>query len=307
MHSLPIRVAPQPTESAGSLLLRSFSANGVTIRAIYAARGTPWTGEFLAQELAWLGEAANCSLEWLRWRTPLEVARQAKAWLGLQWHYPAPFSCAHPQVCPQCVHTSGHCRLEWELQFFCACPVHRRPLQRHCTHCGRPLTWGRPAIDVCRCRRLLASEREEHLISDAVVQWLTWTSECLGAEENRPALPPLWEFLPGRPTPGTVWAVIRAFGVRPSPTETFRARRATAQLSPLQLCQLVQRAHDRLSRMTSGGAAEGEIDTGSLRRYAARAHSSSELDVVDHCLRASRRLPNRRFQEADTHQLGLFE
>lgn len=307
MHSLPITVESKPMESAGSVLLRCFTANGVTPRDIYAEHGTPWAGEFLAHELPWLAEVAGCSLEWLRRRTPLPLPGQAKAWLEWQWLDSSTFAGIHPQVCTQCVHSSGYCRLEWDLRFFCACPVHRCLLQRQCNHCDRVLTWGRPAIDTCRCRRLLQAEDEHLAVSDVVLEWLSWTSDCLAADGALPPLPPLWAFLPGDPAPNALWAVIRAFGVRLDQTEPFRARRATAQLSPLQTCRLVERAHARLVRLTRGGVDEGDVDTRLLRRSAERAHAPFERDVVEHCLQVLRHGPGAWPATKGVHQLGLFE
>ncbi|MBW9335670.1 hypothetical protein FEE59_19335 [Herbaspirillum sp. RU 5E] len=56
-----------------------------------------------------------------------------------------------PQICILCLTEIGYCRLAWDLQFVCVCPVHLCALIDQCPNCGRHIQWMRPLLHQCNC------------------------------------------------------------------------------------------------------------------------------------------------------------
>lgn len=60
--------------------------------------------------------------------------------------------------CPQCLGTTGHWRLGWELLFADACPQCGHWLLDRCCQCGEALSWQRDGLLRCQCGTNLCSE-----------------------------------------------------------------------------------------------------------------------------------------------------
>lgn len=55
------------------------------------------------------------------------------------------------RVCPECLKEDLYCRKVWDIVAVTACPVHRCLLVDECPSCGKPITWSRSSVAVCRC------------------------------------------------------------------------------------------------------------------------------------------------------------
>lgn len=58
---------------------------------------------------------------------------------------------AHAQVCVKCLRERRVLLFAWELALVTACPKHCVNLVDTCPHCSRPLSWGRPTVNICGC------------------------------------------------------------------------------------------------------------------------------------------------------------
>lgn len=68
-----------------------------------------------------------------------------------------------PKICPKCIAEEGFIEAAWDLKIMLGCPVHGISLVTHCPGCGKPLTWFRPEMTVCRCGTKLATETHQTL------------------------------------------------------------------------------------------------------------------------------------------------
>lgn len=60
----------------------------------------------------------------------------------------------HPRACPSCVRERGSVRRIWDVTAYVACRTHGCWLVDSCPHCLSRLSWMRPGLDLCRCRRV---------------------------------------------------------------------------------------------------------------------------------------------------------
>jgi TniQ len=58
---------------------------------------------------------------------------------------------SRPRACPGCLRERSVWWAIWDLCLVAACPTHRCLLVNRCPSCKQMLTWGRPAVDRCRC------------------------------------------------------------------------------------------------------------------------------------------------------------
>lgn len=70
---------------------------------------------------------------------------------------------SRPVMCPLCVRELGYARSVWDLRLVTACPRHRIKLVDRCGHCGNPLSWLRPRLDICRCGQTLSDTAAQPL------------------------------------------------------------------------------------------------------------------------------------------------
>jgi hypothetical protein len=71
-----------------------------------------------------------------------------------------------PRICPDCIEEHGFIRAEWDLKLVTACERHQRSLVSICPECGKPLSWFRLGVLVCRCNGDLASAPSTSARSD---------------------------------------------------------------------------------------------------------------------------------------------
>ena len=217
--SLPILVRPDERESATSFLLRTFTRNRVRAMTVFNTMSIPWSPALQPSALPALATLANVDLPWLRTRVPLPHPsdRWLWEWRGRIWRGQSTVKAPGMRLCPACVHEAGICRMEWDLGFYVACPIHHAPLIDRCPHCSRPIRWHRPAIDVCACKMLYLRQPQVAL-SPLLTEWLLFVSSALAEEDGEVQMPKrLLSMFPAGLSLDGMWRVVRAFGIQPSP------------------------------------------------------------------------------------------
>jgi hypothetical protein len=244
-----LQTEPVSQESAGSYILRCASLNRTTVRRMYGDLGLRWHGDAVGADIDTFGAATVAGSAWLRRRVaqpPLEVGRWRCEWSGHAWRTPDLFVRKRCRICAACVHATGFARLEWQLAFYAACPIHRRALTTVCPHCKHTFTWDRPAVDVCRCRRHVGAVGDEDRATERVCGLLAWVSRSLHDADVMPEMPEwLDRLLPGRPSIDGVWRTVWAFGLRPEATDAHLDVFETP--TPNQILGVLRRGLDRLA------------------------------------------------------------
>ncbi len=248
---LPVQFEPMTNESGLGFLLRASRANGVSFASLLDELGLPRSPWLTAAGLSVLAYTINVDRDWLAFATVIPGRRdgfRCFEWRGRLWTCPLSLRGKYPQVCPRCLREGGACLLDWELAGAVACLQHGCPLIDGCPHCGRRLTWLRPAVDVCNCGH--------YLWVDSTAQ----TREAMGAWVGR-----LVGNASGSGTPGTTstymlppWfnvlsadaltAIAFSFGVRDGPFERVTSAAATVPPSTRRMTSIIERALIRLRR-----------------------------------------------------------
>ena len=121
-----------------------------------------------------------------------------------------------PQVCISCIHQKGYISRNWEFGPIPVCIAHRTYLIDQCGHCKKPISWDRPAIDVCQCKRILAGDLKD--LEQPSTQEITlaqWVLKPLiqGApEESSATIPKALGWINTLSLDGAL-RIIKAFGV----------------------------------------------------------------------------------------------
>ncbi|HWS39957.1 MAG TPA: TniQ family protein [Arenimonas sp.] len=58
---------------------------------------------------------------------------------------------SRPKICAICLLEGRPCEAYWDLAQAVVCPIHRVKLAAHCFSCGKPLTWFRAKLRLCKC------------------------------------------------------------------------------------------------------------------------------------------------------------
>lgn len=233
---LALSVAPQPGESAMSLMLRAFQANGVGYE-----EGMRWMGVDRRQAL---GDADVATLAWalhadvddVRSRLVQLEWRGGSRWVHLagqrlsRWVAPTSMLA---KVCPACLRERGFARIAWMTRAAPACAGHGYSLIQHCNACGRHISWARPAVRICRCGRFFKVADEGRPLEPELHIWLNWVDAVLQADAapardamNR--LPPLLHDL----TLDGAYRLVEAFGLLAAPGDPVRnVRHSSASLT----------------------------------------------------------------------------
>lgn len=247
--SLPVRVEPASAESGFGYLLRAARANGLTLGSMFEGVGLPralWMSE---HGLAMLAHATETDFGWLRSHCVVAGCRDGHRfaeWRGQLWACPLSLRGARPQVCPICLREGRPCLLEWEMAGVAVCVRHRAVLIDSCVHCGRRLSWWRPAIDICSCGHFLSGE-DEAVANDAVVGW---TEMLLGKASRACVFANRFEFprwLDVLSADGLL-AVGFAFGIRREPLERVTSAAARVPPSSRDMAAVIERGVTRLRR-----------------------------------------------------------
>ena len=178
LAELPVSVRRRTHESAAGWLLRTGSANGMSVSQLLGFLGAGGRRYIDIRSAAlWVGIEEGDDLE--------SGGGDTIRYLGQLFWPPYLLRLKRPQICVACVNESGFCHAVWELCCFAVCPIHQRALVDACRSCGRRLRWFRPAVDVCDCGAYL----EEHSASAPHTDMVWFASEILTRSGSAGRLP----------------------------------------------------------------------------------------------------------------------
>jgi len=251
LQPLPVRVMPQNGESGLAFLLRAAQRNGMTLQVLFA-----WLGIGQSQivtpdavaRLAWVTEVPRSWLETCMVTRGDGSRHRCCAWADASWACALALRGSRPQFCPACLREGRACQAMWELSGAFACLQHGALLCDTCGHCGRPLSWQRPSIDVCCCGHYFSKGQSPI----AEKQHLAWTEYLLFKVNGRPTSSmPTWShpaWFNHLSVDGII-TIVHAVGVREKPNMRVSGASARAVPTPLAMCGFVSRALDRLDVM----------------------------------------------------------
>jgi hypothetical protein len=125
-----------------------------------------------------------------------------------------------------------------------ACLRHRRMLIDTCVHCGRRLSWWRPAIDVCTCGHFLAAE-DEGAIGEPLLDWIEMSVAKVSGASWAPSGRILPRWLDVLSADGLL-AVGFAFGIRSKPLSRVTSAAARVPPSTREMAAVIARGVARL-------------------------------------------------------------
>lgn len=249
-----VAVAPMPGESAMSLLLRAFQANGAeyqtAMRSMRLDRRNA-IGESDIAALAWMLRAdvddVRRGLVMLEWRGGGRWVHLAGSRLS-RWIAP---TCMTAKVCPLCLRDLGFAKIAWMTRAMPACGVHGYSLLQQCGSCGRPVRWARPALRICQCGRFYKAASEVASLEPELQTWLKWAEAVLHGDTPTgqsalKALPPLVQGL----SLDGAYRLIEAFGLLAGSGDPVRTvRHSSASLA--EIGAMLVRGLRRLSKVES--------------------------------------------------------
>ena len=255
MHELPILLDPYETESANGFVLRSLSVNGMNFRRASAWLKLPDHQNIRHQHVDVWSHACGVDRGWLRRRVarPGQPKRMYPCmFMGQFWARQQSLRQQQIQVCPECLASCGHCRLSWDLVCVPACPEHRCLLVDACGKCGQPISWNRPAPEVCRCHRLICRVDEpSRLVDEGVLQWVRWVEDAL--ERGVSASATLIPGLPAGVSIDALFRVLVAMGAIDDRGRSVEPKFWNKNQQPRVIADLIPRGLARLRHAISGG------------------------------------------------------
>ncbi len=248
---LPVRIDPAVNESGLGFLLRASRANGTSLAPMLDDLGLPRSPWLTVPSISTFAYMMNVDRDWLAFATVIAGRRdgfRCFEWRGRLWTCPLSLRGKYPQICPRCLRESGICLVDWELAGSVACLRHGCPLIDGCPHCGRRLSWLRPAVDVCSCGHYLwvDSAAEPGDAMGAWVRILVGNASDSGAPRVTLTygLPPWFSVL----SSDALTAIAFSFGVRDEPFERVTSAIATVPPSTHRMTAIIERALIRLRR-----------------------------------------------------------
>lgn len=248
---LPVQVEPATNEGGLGFLLRASRANGISLASLLDELGLPRSPWLTAAGLSVLAYTMNVDRDWLAFATVIAGRRdgfRCFEWRGRLWACPLSLRGKYAQVCPRCLRESGVCSIDWELAGAVVCLQHGCPLIDDCPHCGRRLSWLRPAVDVCSCGHFLWVDASEQA-GEAMAAWverLVGSASDPGAQgaASPYRFPPWFSVL----SADALTAIAFSFGVRDEPFERVTSAAATVPPATNRMTSLIERALIRLQR-----------------------------------------------------------
>jgi hypothetical protein len=245
----PVHVDGDDAESGMGFLLRAASRNGVPLQAVLRLAGASKSRWTRSSAIPVLAHIAEVSSEWLRHRLVVERTDRGfrlSEWHGALWAFPLSFRGMKTQFCGACLRERARCFAAWELTGAFTCMRHQVLLRDRCPHCGRSVTWTRPAIDVCACGRYLTIEATEEFASEWQLAWtsaiLAGTTDIAGTFHQRSELPPCLRLL----SPDGLLAIVYSFGIREEADVKVSGADTVLAPAPSRAASIVQRGLARL-------------------------------------------------------------
>ena len=311
---LPVIVVPGAGESGPGYLLRVAQRNGLTLKSMLG-----WLGISSLQTLTPIGirrlaYATEAPHTWLQKNLVLWLRRdrfQFAEWLGHRWSSSLGLRGARPQVCPDCLREGGECRASWEMTGEFGCLRHDRLLTDRCPHCGMPLTWMRPAVDVCACGRYLTAGSPTHSIEADQVCWLELLSARLASPEQVGL--PLAETIPwlAHLSPDGAFTAVYAVGVRVYPSERIPST-SKVNPAPSTAAEIIERGLRRLrdetvSERPCSESLRGLVYEQALERLSTRGETEADRDIAGELLAWVRSVPRRGLSLTGRRPLGQLD
>lgn len=315
-HSLPIRCTAQQDESGMGFLLRSATANGLSLHGLRDLAGlssvrTFWRSD--ARHFARVLDMPEAELQDLLVDKGKYMGQPSCRLREQPFFRTELLRLRKPQICVDCIHRSGYCKAMWDCRLYTVCHLHRKPMVERCKACRAPLRWYRPAVDVCQCgayfRALSEGDWEEDSPEVAVATWIA--EHC--AEQGRdwcddPSFPSWMDAL----SLDGLCTLIQAMGV--PVTSNQRVVNSSLAGEPVEFWQAVcGRAVERLRTLARSSDPTALAPTtweGALEGWALAAVSRADQQVAQKLLRDIFRTEIvARFgsQRAALCQMRLFE
>lgn len=190
MTALPVFCAPYDDEGAMSFINRALVRNASSVKDALQFHRKVYRRHVQASDAVLFSELTCLPPDWFAWRIPRNVARDRWTEIelfGMRWRNDWLLRGTHQQVCPQCLHEGGFCRLEWDLQAYAACHIHGVVLQDTCRACGKAILADRPSVEVCACGGCITSfPSDAPPAPEPVVRWCQWLSRRLTSATEMP-------------------------------------------------------------------------------------------------------------------------
>jgi hypothetical protein len=281
-HRLPVHCEPHVDECGRGFLMRSAHGNGIDLQSLLSHCGVRSLRTISHAGIQALALVTGAAPSWLEGR--LLTFRRAKGgvryrYAGWEWGNVSSLRGGHPQVCVYCLAEDPVCRLGWGFTGLCACVRHQTLLIDRCYHCAAPLTWTRPAINVCRCGRYLRPGLEMPRFSSAVGRWCSAATGMTDSERFAEGSTGRSAWLTGL-TPDGRYRVFHAFGALRSGTTRLSSAQVKAVPEPLQVLETTARALERLDALQSGcGQVRTLVYEPGLRRLGSDGVSAADRDA----------------------------
>ncbi len=163
-----------------------------------------------------------------------------------------------PQWCPRCLDENGFARMLWEFQLVTACPIHRIKLMERCHCCSRLLRWQRRALASCSCGASLRNTSCEvaHEVEVEVASWIRAQVDCTTPCQALKVLP---TSLLSRMSLDGGMRLLYAAGLRRDAGHRVGPGEAKAGLTTVECRDLVERATERLNRISCDPSVEDQV------------------------------------------------
>lgn len=152
---MPFQSTMRDGESLMGFVLRMANANEVQgIHWLYQELGRDKLNHFKFEDCFAIARTFGIPLahiEQTMWRRRFVDGTSVNSLGSIKITKPYLIRPLRPQICGQCLHEYGYCRLTWDFQFVCACEEHHCPLIDCCPQCLRYLQWMRPLLLTCNC------------------------------------------------------------------------------------------------------------------------------------------------------------
>ena len=200
-HPPPIQIESLDDESGLGYLLRWLDANHLPLRWLKGKLGITGTRVPDARDAIMLSHLTGIEHKHIKHMLMESFGNAQEGGImvyGQQLLFKDLYRFRAPQICPSCIHQKGYVSRNWEFGPIPVCIEHGAYLIDRCEHCKKPISWDRPAIDVCQCERIFTdhSKDTEHPTSQEL-NLASWTLKPLlnknsSYSETQASEPPAW-------------------------------------------------------------------------------------------------------------------
>lgn len=290
-HSLPVKRAAQQDESGMGFLLRSATANGLSLHGLRDLAGLSsvrniWRSDSTA--FARVLGMPESELQPLLTDKGTYLGESAYHIGGQTFFRSELLRQLDPQICVACIHRTGYCKTMWDCKLYTVCHLHKKPMVSACNTCGKELRWYRPAVDVCQCGAYFKPMGDLTFEPDCLeVAVATWIASYFDPEASVNWVGqsvPRW--LPELSLDG-LCTLVQAFGLQATTHQKIlNSRRGRKTVEYWQA--VCARAGQRLSEYTNSASPDALVSyvwEGGLESMALAAVSHADRQVAVRLLR----------------------